>query len=135
MKRIETASRALSPSKAYIAALVISFVLCWILLVLGAVLITYAGLPKELAWLVTLISVGISSFVGGFLCSKRIGSKGLIFGTLFGALLFLVIYIVGVACFDAETVWQNAATRLIVMLVCGAFGGVLGVNRKQSRRR
>ncbi len=138
MKRNEAVPQTVSPLKTYAAALVSAFVLCWLLLVLGAVLITYAGVPKDAAWLITLMAVGISGFAGAFICAAGFGSHGLIHGVITGAALFAVIYIVGAVCFDAEAVFENAAVRLLVMLALSALGGIAGVNtglpgRKKKR--
>ncbi|MBQ3378836.1 MAG: TIGR04086 family membrane protein [Clostridia bacterium] len=135
MKKNETVSQAKSPVKTYIAAVAASFVLCWIFLVLGALLITYAGVPKDAAWIITLVSVGLSSFAGAFACAAGFGSRGMIHGIITGAILFAVIYIVGTVCFDAEAVFKNALVRLVVMLALGAAGGVAGVNLKLPGRK
>ncbi|MBR2742222.1 MAG: TIGR04086 family membrane protein [Clostridia bacterium] len=135
MKRNETVSQTKRPIKSYAAATAAAFVLCWILLVSGALLITYANVPKSSAWIVTLISVGVSSFAGAFICAAGIGSRGMIHGAVFGALLFVIVYIVGTVCFNAEAVFQNALIRLCVMVILGAAGGVAGVNRRRLKRR
>jgi len=135
MRRTEIQRETVSLPKICVKSLILSFILCWCLLVLGAALITYVGLPKELAWLVTLVSVGAASVFGGYFISARVGSKGLVFGTLFGVLLFFAMYIIGVFCFDSEAVLSNALLRFVVMTFAGALGGIAGVNRKQKRRR
>ena len=127
-------TRTVSPKlKTYITALIISVVLCAVLLVIGALAITYANL-KDYSLPIAILTIVISSFYGGFYCAKKMGSKGLLYGVAFGVLFFIVIYAIGSITFEIVPFRLNTLIRLLIMIVSGGVGGIVGVNAKKKKR-
>lgn len=77
------------------------------------------------------ILVSLSELLAAFITSAKIGKKGLLMGLSSAAIMDAVIALT--AClilhqpFGLARIWKMAA-----ILLAGAIGGVLGVNRKQK---
>lgn len=99
-----------------------------LLLLLCALLLYKLALPTTVVMPMALVALGLGGLAGGIavgLCSK---GKGLLTGSLCGALLALLLLIVGIADGTGPT-WGYAVLEWAVLTVCSAAGGVLGVNR------
>lgn len=81
-----------------------------------------------------LISAALGCFAGAFLCSSMTGRHGMILGAVIGAMMFLVIWIIGAVCSDA-LFGTETAIKLLMLLVSGCGGGYLGAGRKGKRRK
>lgn len=129
---------ALNPATAIVRAVLIGTVggagLCALLLFLAAAILQASGnLPQDLLQPLTLLICGVSCFFGGFLCGKISRKRGLLFGAGCGLLLFLLCLIGGgVNAHEVATV--SAMTRLAVMVLAGALGGVLSMRNRQNIR-
>ncbi len=81
-----------------------------------------------------LLSAGLGCFAGAFICAVMVRRGGLIFGLAIGAMMFLGIFLVGLAgkdgLFGSETV-----IKLVLLLVCGGAGGYLGSGCRGKRRK
>jgi putative membrane protein, TIGR04086 family/integral membrane protein, TIGR04097 family len=85
---------------------------------------------------ITPLVIGISalsSFIAGMVSAKISRRRGLAFGALSGLLLFILFLISGLIA-THEAVSAASATRMLVMLVSGALGGLLGVSKKSKRK-
>lgn len=71
----------------------------------------------------------------GFRSARRRGSNGLLTGALSGLLYALVLYIV--SCVVSSKVFFGTSTALtfLICVLCGAIGGVVGINTNTKRRR
>lgn len=70
---------------------------------------------------------GTASWAGGFVSARRSGRKGWYFGAVSGAVYALCILLISFLAVDAA--WSLRVPMLLGLAVlCGAFGGMLGVN-------
>lgn len=99
-----------------------------ILMLLFAAALSSFPLPLSVFSPAGLIIGSLGSMAAGFLCSLMSREKGFFFGILCGALLFVILLLI------ALLVWQQklgtyTLIKFFTMLLSGAIGGILGVNR------
>lgn len=103
------------------------------LLLIFSFLLTIKDFGNAVQKAMTLISLAAASFIGGFSCSKRIGSKGLQAGAWIGGIIFLVITVAGIIMnglnFSIITLIKG-----ILCILLGMIGGIFGVNIKAKRK-
>lgn len=80
-----------------------------------------------------IISSCVSSFFAGFIASRILKSRGMAVGALSAMFLFIVILITG-TIFAGDNINLDTLMRFAAMLIAGAFGGILGVNKKKKYR-
>ena len=73
------------------------------------------------------------ALLSGYLCVRISRKNGLLFGFLAALLLFLLMLLVSVAAIQ-EPLTQQSLLRGLLMVIAGAIGGVIGVNKKSKRR-
>ena len=120
--------------KVFLTSILLSFIICAILLVLGALIITYVNTSLNLFPIVAFLIILISCFCGSFFCSRKIGSMGLIYGIIFGIIFFVIIYLIGFFSFDAVKFDLIILLRFITTAIVGGVGGILGVNFKKKKK-
>jgi len=101
------------------------------LLLLGAALLLKAAdLPTGAVPPLALTAAGVGAFAAGLTAALLAGERGLITGALCGTLLYLLLLLVGVTR-TGSIEGGYALIKWAVLTVCGAVGGLVGVNRKK----
>ncbi|QHW34199.1 TIGR04086 family membrane protein [Paenibacillus rhizovicinus] len=79
----------------------------------------------------SLVVHGCSALAGGFVSGRRSSQRGWYYGGMLGVayavLVLLVSFLASNTGFSGKTL-----TMLIETLLCGSFGGMIGVNTKRS---
>ena len=75
----------------------------------------------------------IGAFVGGYITARINKSFGMLVGTICGALILMILLAVGAA--SGELPGMLSLLRGALMLISGAIGGILGVNRRRKRKK
>lgn len=81
------------------------------------------------------ISIGISAlgaFIAGLVAGKLSHQRGLLYGSIAGLVLFLLFLISNLSS-GTPLSWV-AFARMGVMVLAGAIGGLLAVNKKRKRK-
>ncbi len=89
--------------------------------------------PVSAAPLITTVIGAVGAFLAGYIAVRIFGSRGLLIGALAGLLLFGAVLISGSAAGEASL--SPMAVKCAVFTVCGAFGGVLRVNKRVKVKR
>lgn len=114
--------------------LLVAAVLCGLLSCIFAfVLNMMDGLPYGIIDYVMVGLEGVSVLIGAFIAAAIAKSRGLIVGLLVGAVALLVTFIVGMSLPEND-IGVLTLIRAVVLLLCGALGGIRGVNRKERIR-
>lgn len=111
------------------------FLATGILLAVGAVIATYLSMTDRMAELLVMVLTGICVFLGGFRAAGHAGRQGLLQGALSGFVYMATLFLIGNLVYGE---WATSGVSLLSVLigtVCGAIGGILGVNKKQKRKR
>lgn len=72
-------------------------------------------------------------FAAGFTAAKRRKKHGLATGLACGAVIFAVVFIGGLICVRSFSV-GGFFTKLLIIFICSAIGGIIGVNSPQRFR-
>lgn len=91
------------------------------------------SIPYQMIQQIVLVICGLGALLSGYLCVRISRKNGLLFGFLAALLLFLLMLLVSVAAIQ-EPLTQQSLLRGLLMVIAGAIGGVIGVNKKSKRR-
>ena len=90
-------------------------------------------LSQTAVFAAAIISSCVSAFLAGFLASRILKARGMAVGALSAMLLFILVLLTG-TIFSSDGLNLDTLMRFTAMLLSGAFGGILGVNRRTRRR-
>ncbi len=128
-KEVSTAARILRPLG---MGLGIGVIVCAIVLLIAAAIMTTGILPASAVTPVALAAAAIGAFISGFVAARLSRERGLLYGAGVGLLLFLLITIAGMLSLQ-ELRGTMMLLRAALTIGFGALGGVLGVNVKTRR--
>lgn len=80
---------------------------------------------------VTYLCVGFC----GFRAARKSGSNGLVSGAIAGAVYVVLLYFIGCIAFADFSFGMSVLLTAVICILCGAIGGVVGVNTRTKRRR
>ncbi|MCL1866701.1 MAG: TIGR04086 family membrane protein [Oscillospiraceae bacterium] len=122
--------------RVYIASVAAGIIAAGLALVLSSLLVFVLKLPVSYSGFFALISFGLGCLVAGFTAGamKRQGgmSAGVKAALLFMTPVVLVGFVLQGFVESAPTDEFMILNRVIVAVMCGAIGGVLGVNRNNG---
>lgn len=104
-----------------------------VILTLFALVLTLQDIPQGAILPLVIVSVGIGTFLGGYLCARIAGKKGLLYGFLTGLLYYLILTGLSLAIMHFS-LDASQAMKLGAALIASSFGGIIGVNGKGKRR-
>lgn len=128
-KEVSTATKILRPLW---MGLGIGVIVCAVILLIAAAVMTTGILPASAVTPIALVSVAISAFASGFVAARLSRERGLLYGAGVGLLLFLLITVVGMVT-SQEFRGTMMLLKAALTIGFGALGGVLGVNVKTRR--
>lgn len=105
---------------------VLSAVLC---LFLTALLMTATALPSFAVTALSILSVAVGAFVGGFLSARLSRKNGWLMGLACGGILTAALLIAEWMIGDSVHIGMFLL-KMAILAVGGMVGGVIGVNRK-----
>lgn len=117
------------PAKPLIIGTISGGLSCAGLLLLSAFLITKSGsMPDNLTTVLMIILTGIGTFIGGYISGKISHEKGMLYGITCGFVMFVLFFLGGFMTAQ-NSVSMLTVIRLFTMLLTGAIGGIMGVNK------
>ncbi len=103
---------------------------CTLLLLLMAALIQRVDVPRGAALPLAVGAAAVGAFAAGLTAALVSGQRGLALGAVSGFMLFLLVLLAGLARYAAVD-GPTALLKAVALVVAGAIGGVLGVNRRR----
>ena len=101
------------------------------LLLLGAATVLWqADIPRGAVVPMAVTAAAIGALVAGLVAALCADKRGLLTGAVCGTLMALMLLVVGLVRFGGVDVGYTAL-KWAVMTLCGAIGGLIGVNRKR----
>lgn len=88
------------------------------------------NIPIDIIPYIVIAIAGLGAFVGAYFTARMSGEKGMLYGILSGALLFVVLFISGMVAVR-EPVTTITLVKSTLMLLTGAIGGIIGVNKRR----
>lgn len=109
-------------------------IVCTVCLLIFAFLFTQAKLlPLSMIRPLVLVACLFASFVGGFCAARKRKMQGMFYGLITALVLFGVLALIS-AVKTAQPFTFYALVACFSMLLLGAIGGILGVNKKNRRK-
>lgn len=107
-------------------------VICAIFLLIFTFFFTKSNnFPHSAIGILTTFIGGIGSFMAANICARILKTNGMRHGMICAFLMFLVTFICGIVT-NGENVTFLSLVKLFLMLLCGAIGGIIGVNKKKK---
>lgn len=110
-----------------------SAAVCALLLLLLSGILTLRDVPLRFIDPIMIMAVSLSCFAGGCLSARMAREKGLLMGISCSGVLFLLLLLCGLPL-TAGQFTTLLPVKLFSMLLCGAAGGVFGVNLRIRRK-
>ena len=110
--------------------LCVGIVTATLLLLGAAVALWKVDVPRGAIAPMAVTAAAIGSLIAGVVAALCAGKRGLVTGAVCGTVMALILLIVGLSRFGGADVGY-AALKWAVMTLCGAIGGLIGVNRKR----
>lgn len=114
---------------------VVAYCVSIALLLAFSVIATFNALSDRTISVVANIVTAIGVLICGFMSGRHFSSRGLIFGALCGILYSGLLCLIGNLAAQNIHFGASAVTALIIGVICGAVGGIAGINTKSTRRR
>lgn len=120
--------------KAILFGFCVGAIVCTLCLVLFAFIFTQSKLlPLSMLRAMVLVACLLGAFTGGFCTAKKRKMQGMFYGLLTALLLFGVLALTS-AIKTSQPFSFYALVACLSMLLVGAIGGILGVNKKSRRK-
>ncbi len=98
-----------------------------VLIIALAAVLAIGNIPAMLISPLTSVILAMGAFCGGFLGAKLSGENGLFCGAISGIIFFLVAWALG-GVFEIAGFGISAVIKSAMLIISGAFGGIIGVN-------
>ncbi|MBO5955449.1 MAG: TIGR04086 family membrane protein [Clostridia bacterium] len=118
-----------------IKTVLISYCISVVLLFSVAILATFQAFSDQAIAVSANLVTAMGVLLCGFMSGRHFRCKGLIFGALCGIIYSGILCIIGALASKTPTFGASAVTALTIGLICGAVGGIVGINTKRKRRR
>ncbi len=126
--------RGISCVRPIVVGVLVSVVATLILVCIVSLVFSFIEcIAKNAVAPLSIVAVAVGCFLGAYICAMSVGKKGLIFGAIIGAAVFLIIMIIG--CFGSDFEFGVIAfIKFVIMVAAGCCGGYLGKNGRCSRK-
>lgn len=116
--------------KVFMKSIMIAFFSTLLLILILSILITYTSLREEIIKPAVIFISAFSILLGGFLVSRKIMKKGIIYGGILGLIYMILIYIISGIIGNNFIIGLSSCVMIVSGIMGGAIGGILGVNLK-----
>lgn len=108
----------------------IALIVTFICLLIFSALLTYTNISENTINPVIIVVTGISILIGSSIGNMKIKKNGLLNGGIVGGTYMIIIYLISSILNWKFGIDIQAIIMIIVGIVCGIFGGIIGVNKK-----
>lgn len=113
-----------------IKGVIISLITTLVLLFIFSIVLTYTNVSENLITPVIIVVTAISIFIGSTIANIKIKRNGLVNGALIGGIYLISLYILSGIINNNFSISVQSIIMIIAGMVCGMFGGILGINKK-----
>ncbi len=103
---------------------------CLVMLLVMAAVMAAVDVPKVAVTPLAIAAGAFGAFISGLVGARIAKEKGWLFGAACGLLLFVMVLIAGFAVLK-DVRGASLAAKLATMVICGAIGGIIGVNTRK----
>lgn len=109
---------------------IISIIFTLIFLFIFSLLLTYTNISESFISPVIIVITAISIFIGSSIGNIKMKKNGLINGALIGGIYLLSIYLLSGIINGNFGLSMQSIVIIVAGMMCGMFGGIIGVNKK-----
>lgn len=109
----------------------ISLIFTIIFLIIFSTLLTYTNISEKLITPVIIVITAISIFIGSTIGNLKMNKNGLINGGAIGGIYLISIYVISSIMSQNFTLNMQSLIMIIIGIICGMFGGIIGVNSRK----
>lgn len=113
-----------------IKGVIISIIFTLIILFVFSIILTYTNISENFITPVIIVTTAISIFIGSSIGILKVNKNGLLNGALIGGIYLLSLYIISGIINKSFNLNIQSFIIIISGMVCGMFGGIIGVNKK-----
>ena len=115
--------------KNIVKGVIISIIFTLIFLFVFSIVLTYTNISESFTTPVIIVITAISIFIGSSIGNFNMKKNGLLNGAVIGGVYLLSIYLL--SGIINHNFYLNIQSIIIIIsgIVCGMFGGVIGVNK------
>ena len=117
----------------YIISSVVGVVLITLALLLAAAVCLSADMGETYDSVLSGVCIGVGTLVAGFVASKKIRTGGIINGLICAVAIYLLIFLLSLVI-NGGPITLATLYHCLIAILCGAIGGVLGVNSSRKRK-
>ncbi len=107
---------------------VISIFISVILLFIASLILTYTNIGENAIPTMIIIISAISIFIGSLVSAMHIKQKGILNGSLVGAIYIIIIYLFSSIAITGFNMNIKSLIMLAASIIAGTIGGIVGVN-------
>ena len=116
-------------------AVAVSYIVSFVLLFASALLATFQSFSDSTVYILANSVTAFGTALAGFSAGRHFDSKGIFFGAGCGIIYTIILWIAG-NIVSASINWGSSIlVPLATGFICGAIGGITGINTKKVRRR
>ena len=113
-----------------IKGVIISIVFTLIFLFIFSIILTYTTISESFITPTIIVITAISIFIGSSIGNIKMKKNGLFNGALIGGIYLLSIYLLSGIINQNFSLSTQSIIIIISGMICGMFGGIIGVNKK-----
>lgn len=106
-----------------------SIISALLLFAVTAMLTKIGFISENVISVLTLMISCLGVFFGSFIGAKLSKEKGLLVGAFVGIFMFIILLVVSFLIIR-ETITRLSITKSLIMIITGAIGGIIGVNKR-----
>ncbi len=110
----------------------ISYVVSLMLIAVLSALVVYTDIPEKYAPAGVGIITYFACFLSGLMTAKASISKGWLVGGVSGVCNIIILAVIAMAIVGVGPFGTKLIFKLLIGAVCGAIGGMLGINTKRE---
>ena len=113
-----------------IKGVIISIVFTLIFLFIFSIILTYTTISESFITPTIIVITAISIFIGSSIGNIKMKKNGLFNGALIGGIYLLSIYLLSGIMNQNFSLSTQSIIIIVSGMICGMFGGIIGVNKK-----
>ena len=114
-----------------IKGILISFITTIVFLLIFSIILTYTDISESFITPTIIVITAISIFIGSTISNSKIQRNGLLNGAIVGGIYLISIYLLSSIINQKFILSMQSIIMIISGIVCGMFGGILGVNKSR----
>lgn len=110
---------------------IISFITTIVFLLIFSIILTYTNISESFITPTIIVITAISIFIGSIISNSKLQKNGLLNGAIVGGIYLIIIYLLSSIINQKFSISMQSIIMIISGMVCGMFGGILGVNKSK----